>query len=205
MVKCCINKAQAHLSDFQQLSMWLALRTKTEKLISLLDVCHSKHSNIHMTSYGAVINMGSCRVNRGVAVGLRKDGFPRHQALLSTWTLAAAALWEADSEGLTQPLCTRLLAWQGDRCFRWPPYCLCVHCCNGQSSRRPLSLTILLVLRQRRGILLSDCCLIMEILLIYSAKVHRQLLWCSGIYWGSLGCVCTSYCISFFVKTVQWR
>lgn len=150
----------------------------------------------------AVINMGSWRVNRGVAVGLRKEDFSHHQALLSTWTLAAAALWEADSEGLTQPLCTRLQAWQRDRCFRWPPYCLCVHCCNGQSSRRPLSLTILLVLRQRRGILLSEACLIMEILLIYSAEVHRQLLWCSGIYWGSLGCmcVCTSYCISLFCK-----
>lgn len=147
--------------------------------------------------------MASWRVNRGVAVGLRKEGFSRHQALLSTWTLAAAALWETVSEGLTQPLCTRLQAWQRDRCFHWPPYCLWVHCCNGQSSRRPFSLTILLVLRQRRGILLSEACLIMEILLIYSAEVHRQLLWCFGIYWGSLGCVCALRIASqFFLERV---
>lgn len=49
-------------------------------------------------------------------------------------------------------------------------------------------------------ILLSRACLIMEILLIYSAAVHRQLLCQSGIYRGN----CVS-CIPLRKKSAWWR
>lgn len=90
----------------------------------------------------------------------------------------------------------RVRGWQGDRCFNSSPYCLCVHCCTTHPADVLLAWQSCWSWDKSWGILLSEACLIMEILLIYSGAVRWQPLCCPGIYWGFLWrCACVFVCV----------